>query len=237
MTALKSSAASLTVQLAEATAQRDKANGDLLNFKRNSGNWAEELEKDYAELKLNEIPKLNRLLDKRDADISALEKLLSTEKTAAKSAADDFTATIAGLNAQLSTARADSAVATTQAQNLAADKLALNKQIDSLKTSLEKATADAAAAQKALEQKVAEADKNLRRSRHRPILTVMRRSRRWNKALAKNAAELRRCRSSVRMRPQPGLPPKRHPIHRPSASRHRRLASRCQAPDWCPVTG
>lgn len=159
ITALKASAASLTVQLAEATTQRDKANGDLLNFKRNSGNWAEELEKDYAELKLNEVPKLNRLLDKRDADISALEKLLSTEKTAAKSAADDFTATIAGLNAQLNTARADSAVATTQAQNLAADNLTLNKQIDSLKTSLEKATADAAAAQKALEQKVAEEEK------------------------------------------------------------------------------
>ena len=157
--ALKTSTASLTAELAEATAQRDKANSDLVNFKKNSGNWAEELEKDYAELKLNEVPKLTRLLDKRDADISALEKLLSTEKAAAKSAADDFTATIAGLNAQLSTARADSADASAQAQNLAADKLALNKQIDSLKTSLEKAEADVVAAQKTLRQKVAETEK------------------------------------------------------------------------------
>lgn len=157
--ALKTSTASLTAALAEATAQRDKANSDLVNFKKNSGNWAEELEKDYAELKLNEVPKLTRLLDKRDADIAALEKLLSTEKTTAKSAADDFTATIAGLNAQLSTARADSAAASAQAQNLATDKLALNKQIDSLKTSLEKAAADAVAAQKTLEQKMAESSK------------------------------------------------------------------------------
>lgn len=156
---LKASTASLTAELAEATAQRDKANSDLVNFKKNSGNWAEELERDYAELKLNEVPKLTRLLDKRDADISALEKLLSTEKTAAKSAADDFTATIAGLNGQLSTARADSADAKAQAQNLSAEKLALNKQIDSLKTSLEKAAADAAAAQKTLKQKVADAEK------------------------------------------------------------------------------
>jgi predicted nucleic acid-binding Zn-ribbon protein len=159
ITTLKASAASLTDELAEATAQRDKANGDLLNFKKNSGNRAEELERDYAELKLNEVPKLNRLLDKRDADISALEKLLSSEKTAAKSAADDFTATIAGLNAQLSTAKADSADARTQAQTLGADKLALNKQINSLQASLEKATADAVATQKALEQKVTEAEK------------------------------------------------------------------------------
>lgn len=157
--ALKTSTASLTAELAEATAQRDKANGDLVNFKKNSGNWAEELEKDYVELKLNEVPKLTRLLDKRDADISALEKLLLTEKTASKSASDDFTATIAGLNAQLSAARDDLTDARTQAQNLGADKLALNNQINSLKASLDKATADAIAAQKALEQKVTEAGK------------------------------------------------------------------------------
>ncbi|KQV31216.1 hypothetical protein ASE23_06760 [Rhizobium sp. Root73] len=157
--ALKTSTASLTTELAEVTAQRDKANNDLVNFKKNSGNWAEELEKDYAELKLNEVPKLTRLLDKRDADISALEKLLLTEKTASKSASDDFTATIAGLNAQLSAARDDLTDARTQAQNLGADKLALNNQLNSLKAGLEKATANAIAAQKALDQKVTEAGK------------------------------------------------------------------------------
>lgn len=156
---LKSGTASLTAELAEVTAQKDKANSDLVNLKKNSGNWAEELEKDYAELKLNEVPKLTRLLDKRDADISALEKLLSTERTAAKSAADDFTATIASLNDQLSSARSAFADARTQAQNLGADKLTLNKQVTSLKAALERAMADAVAAQKALEQKVTEAEK------------------------------------------------------------------------------
>ena len=157
--ALKAGTASLTSELGDVTAQRDKANSDLVNLKKNSGNWAEELEKDYAELTLNEVPKLNRLLDKRDADISALEKLLSTEKSAAKSAADDFTATIAGLNDQLNTARTDATDARTQAQNLGTDKLTLNKQITSLKAALERATADTVAAQKALEQKVTEAGK------------------------------------------------------------------------------
>ncbi|WP_426130309.1 hypothetical protein [Pararhizobium sp. PWRC1-1] len=157
--ALTSETASLTAELAKVTGEKDKATSDLVKFKKNSGNWAEELEKDYAELKLNEVPKLTRLLDKRDADISALEKLLSTEKSAAKSAADDFTATIARLNDQLSMAKADSADARTQAQNLGTEKLTLNKQIASLKAALERATADTVAAQKALEQKVTEAGK------------------------------------------------------------------------------
>ncbi|WP_426238377.1 hypothetical protein [Pararhizobium sp. DWP1-1-3] len=157
--ALTSKSASLTAELAKVTVERDKASSDLINVKKNSGNWAEELEKDYAELKLNEIPKLNRLLDKRDADISALEKLLSNEKSAAKAATDDLTVTIAGLNDQLSMAKADSADARTQAQNLGAEKLTLSKQITSLKVALDKATADAAAAQKALERKVTEAGK------------------------------------------------------------------------------
>jgi predicted nucleic acid-binding Zn-ribbon protein len=157
--ALKAGTTSLTAELAKVTAEKDTANSDLVKFKKNSGNWAEELEKDYAELKLNEVPKLTRLLDKRDADISALEKLLSSEKTAAKSAVDDFTATIAGLNDQLSTAKTDFADARTQAQNLGADKLALNKQIASLKAALERAMADTVAARKALEQKATEAEK------------------------------------------------------------------------------
>lgn len=154
--ALKAGTALLTSELGDVTAQKDKANSDLVNLKKNSGNWAEQLEKDYAELTLNEVPKLNRLLDKRDADISALEKLLSTERAAAQAAADDFTATIAGLNDQLNTARTATAAAQTQAKNLGADKLALNKEITGLKAALEKAMADAVAAQKALGQKATE---------------------------------------------------------------------------------
>lgn len=157
--ALTSRTASLTAELAEVTAAKDKANSDLVKFKRNSGNWAEELEKDYAELKLTEIPKLNRLLDKRDTDISALEQRLSTERTAAKSAADDLNATIAGLNGQLSAAKTVSNDARTQVQELNAEKLVLNKQIASLKAAFERAAANAAAAQKALEQKITDAEK------------------------------------------------------------------------------
>lgn len=157
--ALKAGTALLTSELGDVTAQKDKANSDLVNLKKNSGNWVEQLEKDYAELTLNEVPKLNRLLDKRDADISALEKLLSTERSAAQAAADDFTATTAGLNDQLNTARMEAAATQTQAKNLDADRLALNKQIIGLKAALEKAMADNVAAQKALDQTVTDADK------------------------------------------------------------------------------
>ncbi|MBP1856811.1 hypothetical protein [Rhizobium herbae] len=157
--ALKAETASLTAELAKVTVEKDKATSNLVELKKNSGNWAEQLEKDYADLKLNEVPKLNRLLDKRDADISALEKLLATEKAAAKSAADDFTATIARLNEQLSAAKADAADAAAQAQSLGADKITLNKQVTGLKAALEQAMADTVAARKALEQKVTEAEK------------------------------------------------------------------------------
>lgn len=156
--ALKTQASSLTDELAKVTAERDIANKGLVELKKNSGNWAEELEKDYAELKLNEVPKLNRLLDKRDSDIAALEKLLSTEKTASKSAADDFTKTIARLNDQLSAAKSDAGEAWKQAEDLGNAKLALEKQTAGLKAALEKAMADAVAARKALEQKSAEAE-------------------------------------------------------------------------------
>lgn len=156
---LKAQAASLTDQLGKVTGERDKVTGDLAEFRKNSGNWAGELEQEYAELKLNEVPKLNRLLDKRDADISALEKLLSTERAAAKSAADDFTATIAKINADLTAAKSDAASAKKEAESLAAEKLALNTQITSLRSAVERAMADAAAARKALEQKQAEAQR------------------------------------------------------------------------------
>lgn len=156
---LKVQAGSLTDQLGKVTAERDKVTGDLAEFRRNSGSWAGELEQEYAELKLNEVPKLNRLLDKRDADISTLEKLLSTEKATAKSAADDFTATIAKINADLTAAKSGAAAAKKQAESLAADKLALNKQITGLRSAVERAMADAVAARRALEKKQAEAEK------------------------------------------------------------------------------
>jgi len=158
--ALKAQAVTLTDDLNRVNVEKDKVTNDLAEFRKNSGNWAGELEQEYADLKLNEVPKLNRLLDKRDADISTLEKLLSTEKAAAKSAADDFTATIAKINEELSAVKADAADAKTRAESLAADKLALNNQIASLRSAVERATADTLAARKALEQKQLEAEKS-----------------------------------------------------------------------------
>lgn len=156
---LTAQTASLSQDLSSAIAEKDKANNDLAEFRKNSGNWAGELEQEYAELKLNEVPKLNRLLDKRDADISTLEKLLSTEKAAAKSASDGFTATLAKIQEQLDAAKSDTADARKQAQDLAADKVALNKEVASLRSAVERAMADTVAARKALEQKQAEAEK------------------------------------------------------------------------------
>ncbi|WP_438748563.1 hypothetical protein [Pararhizobium sp. O133] len=158
ITELKTQATALASEVTNITDERDTLNKSLVELKKNSGNWAEELEKDYADLKLNEVPKLNRLLDKRDGDIAALEKLLSTEKTASKSAADDFSATIARLNEQLNAAKSDAGDAWKQAEDLGNAKLVLDKQVVSLKTALEKAMADAVAARKALERKSAEAE-------------------------------------------------------------------------------
>lgn len=155
--ALTAQTASLQSELKQAKAERDKASSDLLNVKKNSGTWAEQLEKDYAELKLNEVPKLTRLLDKRDADIAALEKQISAEKSAATSASDDFKAEIAGLTAQLDTAKTESAGLRAQIEGLGAEKLALDTQITTLNAALEKAKADMVTAQKALAQTATDA--------------------------------------------------------------------------------
>lgn len=154
---LQNEANALKADVAKALAQRDEAAANLVELKKNSGNWAGELEKDYANLTLNEIPKLNRLLDKRDADISTLEKLLATDKAAAKAAADDFMATIDKLNAALSEARSTREAARQQIEQLTADKQAANKQVSNLKADLERATSETVAARKALDQKTTEA--------------------------------------------------------------------------------
>jgi hypothetical protein len=158
--ALKAQAVTMTDDLNRVNAEKGKATNDLAEFRKNSGNWAGELEQEYADLKLNEVPKLNRLLDKRDADISTLEKLLLTEKAAAQSAADDFTATIAKINEELSAVKTDAADAKSRAEGLSADKLALNKQITRLRSEMERAVADTLAARKALEQRQAEIEKS-----------------------------------------------------------------------------
>lgn len=64
----------LSGQLVETTAERDKLADDIAQYRKNAGSWAEDLETELAELKLTEVPKLTRLLDKRDEEISALQK-------------------------------------------------------------------------------------------------------------------------------------------------------------------
>ncbi len=91
----------LTTTIGKITAERDKLATDMKIFRENSGDWAGELEKEFAELKLNEVPKLNRLLDKRDADISDLEKQLADVKSQSAKAADDYAVTIAKISSQL----------------------------------------------------------------------------------------------------------------------------------------
>lgn len=68
--------ASLTDKLAQAEADRKSLSDDMAALKQNAGQWAGKLEQDYADLQLNEVPKLNRLLDKRDETIAALQKRL-----------------------------------------------------------------------------------------------------------------------------------------------------------------
>ena len=83
---LTASNSELSAKLAKAEADRKGLSDDIDALKRNAGQWAGKLEQDYADLQLNEVPKLNRLLDKRDATIAALEKQLDTMK--ANAAAD-----------------------------------------------------------------------------------------------------------------------------------------------------
>lgn len=186
--ALTAQTASLQSELKQAKAERDKASSDLLNVKKNSGTWAEQLEKDYAELKLNEVPKLTRLLDKRDADIAALEKQISAEKSAATSASDDFKAEIAGLTAQLDTEKTGSAGLRAQIEGLGAEKLVLNTQITTLNAALKKAKADMVTAQKLLAQTATDAG-NTSSGERQTVATLRKQLADQAEAAARMAAE------------------------------------------------
>lgn len=95
----------LTTTIGKITAERDKLAKDMKIFRENSGDWAGELEKEFADLKLNEVPKLNRLLDKRDADISELERQLGDLKSQSAKAADDYAGTIAKISGELESSK------------------------------------------------------------------------------------------------------------------------------------
>ncbi|MDO9415446.1 hypothetical protein [Pararhizobium sp.] len=71
----------LTSQLTGVTTERDKLVKDIAAFRANSGSWAEELEKELAQLKLEELPKLNRLLDSRDTALEEMNGKLKDAET------------------------------------------------------------------------------------------------------------------------------------------------------------
>lgn len=123
--------ATLTDQLTEAEATRQKLADDMEALKRNSGQWAGKLEQDYSDLQLNELPKLNRLLDKRDATISDLEKQIDALKSQALRLAQGKTDAEKALN-ELQDAEKSKAVTNDDRQS----------QIDALKTELEQAVAE-----------------------------------------------------------------------------------------------
>lgn len=79
----------LSAQLVETTAERDKLATDITTYRKNAGSWAEDLETELADLKLNEVPKLTRLLDKRDGELSALQKKLAGAEKAGAQAGEE----------------------------------------------------------------------------------------------------------------------------------------------------
>lgn len=79
----------LSGQLVETTAERDKLATDIAAYRKNAGSWAEDLETELADLKLNEVPKLTRLLDKRDGELSALQKKLAGAEKAGALAGEE----------------------------------------------------------------------------------------------------------------------------------------------------
>ncbi|MFB2552094.1 coiled-coil domain-containing protein [Ensifer soli] len=98
LTAERDDARERLVEAAKAHQDLEARLGDL---KRNAGDWAEQLEKDYAELKLNELPKLTRLLDKRDADLDALQKEKAAVEARAAKEADAARRAEAALKAEV----------------------------------------------------------------------------------------------------------------------------------------
>lgn len=138
--ALTESNTALSDKLAASETSQKKITDEMNSQKRNSGEWAGKLEQDYADLQLNEVPKLNRLLDKRDATISKLEKDVNALKSQALRLSEEKTAA----EEALKTLREGAAADTADASDLQAHTEALNAELERLraeKSDLESARA------------------------------------------------------------------------------------------------
>ncbi|OJF91076.1 hypothetical protein AX761_06350 [Rhizobium sp. 58] len=151
----------LTTTIGTITAEKDKLAKDLKAFRENSGDWAGELEKEFADLKLNEVPKLNRLLDKRDADISALEKQMADLRVNAAKAADESAATISAISSDLETARQAVDAREKQVRDLDAEMQGLAGDLAAAQDTVRKRTAERDSARAALVAQAQEADAKL----------------------------------------------------------------------------
>lgn len=161
----------LADELAKAEAERKDLTDDITALKRNAGQWAGKLEQDYADLQLNEVPKLNRLLDKRDATIATLEKQLDTlkanataektrlesELTAAKAEVERSSETISGLQADAEKLNGELAQMKTQSDDLGDARSRTETLLKAARSEAEAAKAKLAA----LNQRVPELEKAL----------------------------------------------------------------------------
>lgn len=138
----------LSGQLVETTAERDKLATDIAAYRKNAGSWAENLETELAELKLNEVPKLTRLLDKRDGELSALRKKLSETEKAAASAKEEAS----GLRTELEQVKTEEipAIRENVAKALDLLKAEADAAQAALKTDLDKARAQSASLEERL---------------------------------------------------------------------------------------
>ncbi len=140
----------LTTTIGKITTERDKFAKDMKAFRENSGDWAGELEKEFAELKLNEVPKLNRLLDKRDADISALEKQLADLKSQAAKAADDYAGMISKISGELDSAKQTGEALEKRLRDIDAERRDLSGDLAAAQDLAEKTAEERDSARKAL---------------------------------------------------------------------------------------
>jgi predicted RNase H-like nuclease (RuvC/YqgF family) len=147
----------LTTTIGQLTAERDKLAKDMKTFRENSGDWAGELEKEFAELKLNEVPKLNRLLDKRDADISELERQLADLRAQSAKAADDYAGTIAKISGELDTSKQTVQSLEKRVRDIDAERRDLSGDLAAAKDLAAKTAEERDRAQKALVQQSQEA--------------------------------------------------------------------------------
>ncbi len=151
MAGLRTDLAAMTSARQSADLEKESLARELDAFRQNSANWAAEIEKDYAALKLTEVPKLNRLLDKRDAEVSELQVRIKAANEEAQRASADYLARLAKLTGALDSEKMVSAAARAEATRIAAAGKALEAQVTALEGSLATRTAERDAALKTAE--------------------------------------------------------------------------------------